>query len=390
MKKLLISLFALLLVLSLAACGEPAETTTEAPDTSTNAPETTTDVPGTDTTDIPSDSGSDTDPADTQAPAESTTESTADEVSDGTFVDVNETVYVIGTDALNIRESYSVDSEKKGEMKEGESVTRTGYNAEWSRISYFGNTYYAKSAYLTTVAPFEYTTKTETVYVNISQLNLRTKASPESTIVVTLKFGDAVERTGVSTTKDENGNEWSRLLYNGQVCYANSLYLSLTPSESEKLIFEDKNDTVYTIAETTVNLRADASADSTIVASLTYGTKLDRTGIAAAPDADGVLWSRVTFEGKECYITTAQLSETPTVTFTDTDETVYTTATLNIRSIPVYPNGPVLFSPESGTALQCTGKATAADSEGIVWYRVVYNGTTGYASSSYLSAEKPE
>ena len=147
---------------------------------------------------------------------------------------------------------------------------------------------------------------------------------------------------------------------------------------------------VYTIAETTVNLRTDASADSTIVASLGYGTKLDRTGIAAAPDADGVLWSRVTFEGKECYITTAQLSETPTVTFTDVDETVYTTATLNIRSIPVYPSGPVLDSPERGTALKCTGKATVADSEGIVWYRVVYNGKTGYASSSYLSTEMPE
>ena len=390
MKKILITLFALLMALSLVACGDPAETT--APDT-TITPDTT-DVPSTDTTEIPTESGSDTEPADTQTPpdteSEETTESTAAEVSDSTFVDVRETVYVTGADVLNIRKSYSSDSEKVGEMKEGESVTRTGYNAEWSRISYYGETYYAKSAYLTTVAPFEYTTKAETVYVNIAQLNLRAKASPEATIVVTLKFGDAVERTGVSTTKDENGNEWSRILYNGQVCYANSLYLSDTPSESEKLSFEEKNDTVYTIAETTVNLRSDASVDSTIVASLEYGTVLQRTGIAAAPDADGILWSRVTFEGKTCYITTAQLSETPTVSFADADETVYITAdSLNIRSIPSFTSG-VLKAPAKGTALKCTGKATAADADGIVWYRVVLGDITGYASSAYLSTEKPE
>ncbi|MBO5306190.1 MAG: SH3 domain-containing protein, partial [Clostridia bacterium] len=227
------------------------------------------------------------------------------------------------------------------------------------------------------------------VYVNISQLNLRAKASPEATIVVTLKFGDAVERTGVSTTKDENGYEWSRLLYNGQVCYANSLYLSTTQSISETIVFETKTDVVYTTAEVAVNLREDASSTSTIVASVGYGTRLERTGVATTADSEGITWSRVSFNGKICYVTTSYLTTTPIVTIEEADETVYVTAdSLNMRSIPSF-EGSVLRSLKKGTELHCTGKANMADGDGITWYKVEVDGVIGYASALYLSPEKP-
>ena len=388
MKRYLLIALALVLALSLIACGDVQESTS---DTDTSTPPETTTLPE-ETTSEPDETTSE--PEETTSEPESsetTTEPTAP--TDPTvFVEVKETVYVVNTDTLNVRESASSDSQKVGEMKEGESVVRTGVSAEWSRISFNGKTCYAKSEYLTTVAPFEYTNKTETVYVNVAQLNLRAKASASDSvsIVATLVMGDALERTGVSTTKDEDGNEWSRLLYNGQVCYANSLFLSTTKTVSDTITFEQKSDTVYTVAENAVNLRADASLSSTILASLTYGTKLERTGIATAPDADGVLWSRVTLGDKVGYISTAFLTETPVASFTDADETLYVnTSSLNVRALPAYESS-VLTSLPMGTEVKCLGKATAADADGITWFKIQVGDTVGYASGRYLAAEQPE
>jgi len=395
MKKLLLTLLALLLILSLVACGGEKETTG---DTDTETPIDSTTDPA-ETTTEPDETTSEPDETTTEPESSETTEPEDPDIPDdpnvpvdpSAFIEVRETVYVCNTDTLNIRESYSTDSALVGTMKEGESVVRTGYNAEWSRISYYGETRYASSAFLTTVAPFVYTDNPETVYVNVAKLNLRAKASSEATILFTLDLGTELQRTGVSTTKDAEGNEWSRILYNGQVCYANSTHLSATPSISDTLSFVEKNDTIYTIAEVAVNLRADASVDAKIVASLAYGTRLERTAIATAPDADGVIWSRVSYNGQICYITSSPsyITTTPTVTFTEADEMLYVTDNLNMRSTPSYTESTVIRTLAKGTEVHCIGKAEAADADGITWYKVVIDGITGYASGAYLADKKP-
>lgn len=382
MKRFLLLTLALLMILSLASCDGTPETTSD-PDTST--PEETTTLPE-ETSSEPEETTSE--PEETTEPESSeTTDSPADPTE---FTEVRETVYVINTNELNVRRAPSLDGEKVASMKEGESVVRTGVNADWSRISYNGETCYASSEYLTTVAPFVYTDKLETVYVAVAKLNLRAKANAESTTLYVLDLGTELQRTGVSTTKDEEGNEWSRLLYNGTVCYANSTCLSTTKSTADTLTFEEKDDTVYTIAETAVNLRQDADVNSTILASLGYGTALKRTGLATAADKDGILWSRVTVGDKTGYISTAYLSETSVVSFTEADETLYVnTDSLNIRAIPVYGSS-VLISLPKGTEVHCLGKATAPDADEITWFKVQIGETVGYASGRYLATEKPE
>lgn len=72
------------------------------------------------------------------------------------FDEVNETVYATGT--VNIRASYSADSEKLGSLSKGTSITRTGIGtgeAEgWSRVSLSdGTTAYISSQYLSTTKP---------------------------------------------------------------------------------------------------------------------------------------------------------------------------------------------------------------------------------------------
>ena len=74
------------------------------------------------------------------------------------FTEVNETVYATGT--VNIRSSWSAESEKLGSLNKGDSVTRTGISIEgteaegWSRIQLSnGDTVYVSNKYLSTTKP---------------------------------------------------------------------------------------------------------------------------------------------------------------------------------------------------------------------------------------------
>ena len=74
------------------------------------------------------------------------------------FTDCNETVYATGT--VNIRESYTADSNKLGSLSVGQSIVRTGTSiagteAEgWSRVELSdGTVAYISSKYLSTTKP---------------------------------------------------------------------------------------------------------------------------------------------------------------------------------------------------------------------------------------------
>ena len=158
MKKALIYTLSLALLLSLAACHKPqAEQPTDpAPSTSTPEPIATPE-PIKDTAPEPEPEQTPAAPVeteDTQPPEE--TESQEDEVQ--LFTDVNETVYATGT--VNIRSSWSAESEKLGSLNKGDSATRTGTaiagtEAEgWSRIQLSdGSLVYVSNKYLSTTKP---------------------------------------------------------------------------------------------------------------------------------------------------------------------------------------------------------------------------------------------
>lgn len=68
------------------------------------------------------------------------------------FTEVNETVYA--TTSVNVRASYSADSDKVGGLSAGASATRTGIGDNgWSRIVYGDSVAYVNSSYLTTTKP---------------------------------------------------------------------------------------------------------------------------------------------------------------------------------------------------------------------------------------------
>ena len=69
-----------------------------------------------------------------------------------TFKSVNETMYANGD--INVRKSYSTDSDRIGSLKKGDKVTRTGIGSNgWSKVSYDGGTGYIYTSLLTDKEP---------------------------------------------------------------------------------------------------------------------------------------------------------------------------------------------------------------------------------------------
>lgn len=92
------------------------------------------------------------DPSDMQKESVETPVSTAQEQL---FTDCNETLYV--TTTVNVRSSYSTNSDKLGSLTKAQSVKRTGIGtgaaAGWSRIEFNGKVAYVSSDYLSATKP---------------------------------------------------------------------------------------------------------------------------------------------------------------------------------------------------------------------------------------------
>lgn len=319
MRKFLVLALALIMIFSLVACKPPVDT--EDPNSGDTDPIETPPV-----TDDPSVTD---DTSDTSTEGDETDEPTGPE-----FTEVNEIVYVYGTNELKVREIPStLNNEPVAFMKEGEQVTRIGYNAEWSMISYKGETRYAHSDYLTTHAPLEFEDKTDTVYIIAEgTLYLREKPSPNADAVVYLPYGTELDRTGIATERDEFGTEWSRLLYNGEVCYANTSYLSETKPQDmpEEGDFTVVNEYVYVetvhngvAVEDGINLRTlpTLASESKVLYTAAPGTKLLRIGIAKEADEEGIVWSKVIYNNQTCYASSGWLTTEAPVADDDTTGT---------------------------------------------------------------------
>ena len=152
MKKAIIYGMSLALILSMTACGgsnenaadKSQETSTpevsQSMESSTPTPEQTTQ----------------TAPETTPTPESVSTPARDDATEqEQLFTDCSETMYA--TTTVNVRSSYSTNSDKLGSLTKAQSVTRTGIGtgdaAGWSRIEFNGKVAYVSSDYLSATKP---------------------------------------------------------------------------------------------------------------------------------------------------------------------------------------------------------------------------------------------
>ena len=167
MKKALLFGLSLSLALSLTACGGSSDNAADSTQ-DTNTPEvtqpvhtstpeveqttqTTQETPAVEETPTVEETPAPVD--ETPAPVDETPAPT--QQKEQLFTDCSETMYA--TTTVNVRSSYSTNSDKLGSLTKAQSVTRTGIGtgdaAGWSRIEFNGKVAYVSSDYLSATKP---------------------------------------------------------------------------------------------------------------------------------------------------------------------------------------------------------------------------------------------
>lgn len=152
MKKALIFGLSLSLVLSLTACGGSIDNAADnSQDTTT--PEVSQSVES--STPIPEQTTPETAPTPESVSTPAQENTAAPQETDSLFTDCSETMYA--TTTVNVRSSYSTNSDKLGSLTKAQSVKRTGIGtgaaAGWSRIEFNGKVAYVSSDYLSATKP---------------------------------------------------------------------------------------------------------------------------------------------------------------------------------------------------------------------------------------------
>ncbi|MGN0463580.1 MAG: D-alanyl-D-alanine carboxypeptidase family protein [Acutalibacteraceae bacterium] len=142
----------------------------------------------------------------------------------------------------------------------------------------------------------KYTEKKETV-ITTAMVNVRKGAGTNSEIVGLLKKGSEAERIATGS------NGWSKVIYNGDICYISSKYLKVKGSDetTSAKTEGEKGTTVYATAK--VNIRKGPGTDYDIVGQLNEGDKAER--LSAGDNG----WSRIKYKNGEYYVSSKYLSE---------------------------------------------------------------------------------
>lgn len=229
------------------------------------------------------------------------------------YTAVNENV--TAKEVTNLRSAATTKSDVVAVLHHGDMAVRIGVGKNgWSKLQYNGTIVYAITSYLTTdmeeknptsvqkdiVVGHTFEPKSDRVTAK-EYVNLRKLPTTDSESVGILYSGTFLDRTAIS----DKG--WSRLLYNGEVVYAVSSYLSNTVVEKPKEETPSSSDGFRSVdeqvtAKEETNLRsAPTTEGSEIIYKLKNGEYVKRIGI----HSNG--WSKLEYNGTIVYAITSYL-----------------------------------------------------------------------------------
>jgi uncharacterized protein YgiM (DUF1202 family) len=262
----------------------------------------------------------------------------------------------------------SILYENLGSLASGASIKITGVCGNgWYRFENNGKAAYIDGDALS-VSDADYTvtelSATGTI-VNTTTLNVRSAPYTTVSILGTLEVGDTVVITG------KTSNNWYRINFGGQSGYVSTVRVKLNTSYTVEPM--DEIGTVYVDDATPLNVRTGPATSYDRIGTLSNGTIVTITGIVNDS------WYQIFYNSKVGYVYASYivLSDDVTVSDLTADGKVVNTAKVNIRKGPDNTTE-ILKTVSSGTLLNITGKASNG------WYRVVYDGVTGYVSNKYL------
>lgn len=312
---------------------------------------------------------------------------------------------------LNVRQFPSTTSELIGKIYAGNAVSITGESGNFYRIRFGSSIGYVMKDYIHIQDTASDASNKDTVItplntkgkVTASSVNMRAEANTNSDIITSLPLNTEVEITGMT-------DSFYRVKYNGHIGYVSRSYMTPVSSQTAKATAtsaasaKQTNPASFsasvtqmsgygTVTASSVNVRENASTESTILLSLPLGTVVEITGNTES-------FYRVKYNGKTGYIHKTYLSKssspsnkptsTPTAVPKATASQVptgkvipmsgygkITSSTLNLRA-KANINSDILAVIPGGTVIKITGTVDT-------FYQVKYNNKTGYVSQSYIT-----
>ena len=195
----------------------------------------------------------------------------------------------------------------------------------------------------------------------------------------TLSKDQEVKATGICK---ETG--WYRIEYKGSVGYVTYKYLkacetatiapTVTPEPSSGYTYDSCSQTMKATSSVYVRKGPDSSFAS--IGTLSKDQEVKATGICKETG-----WYRIEYNGSVGYVTYKYLTVSATkekYTYKSCSKTMKTTASVNVRKGPDSSYAK-LGTLSSGKKVKVTGVCNETG-----WYRIEYNGSTGYVSNKYL------
>ncbi|MFZ7825991.1 SH3 domain-containing protein [Priestia sp. 40] len=201
---------------------------------------------------------------------------------------------------------------------------------------------------------------TVTYKVTASKLNVRSGAGTTYGIIGSVVKGQMLSVVSKS-------GSWYKINYNGRTGYVSSDYVQASGTTTPPA-----ENTTYTVTASTLNVRSGAGTSYASIGSVTKGQKLSVVSKSGS-------WYKINYNGRTGYVSSDYVQASGTTT-PPTESTTYivTASTLNVRS-------------GAGTNYASIGSVTKGQKLSVVskrgsWYKINYNGRTGYVSSDYVQA----
>ncbi len=223
---------------------------------------------------------------------------------------------------------------------------------------------------------FPVTAAASTSFVTVATTNLRYGPSQDYSVGDTVPKGTSLAYADDSDY-DERGVVWYRVRYQGSYYWVSSNQVVRSSGGNS----DPYSDGSYIQVVADSNLRQGPGLGYSVVATVSDGTYLTYNGERSTDDR-GVVWFSVRYQGGNCWISSNN-SRIAGSGGGSSDGSTYVVVTTDIylRRGPGLGYDTITTVPE-GKSLTYTGRAEA-DSRGVVWYSVRYQGGNGWVSSKY-------
>lgn len=297
--------------------------------------------------------------------------------------------------AVNIRSGAGTHYTVITVARQNEGVTilgeeKDGQGQLWYKVDYKGTVGFINSEYVTKDSDggndnsSNYPEKD--AKVNASAVNVRSGAGTNYGIVKTLGLNTKIKVIGEA--KDGSGAAWYKIKFDGGEGYMHSDYVTINDNGGDNnnggAVPEQKRGTVN---DDYVNVRTGAGTNHSRVTSLNSGTAV--TIVGEEKDGSGAVWYKIKFANGEGYMHSDYITVSGGNNGGNNNNGGYEkkSGKVNANSVNVRSgagtNHGIVGNLSSGTEVTIIGEEK--DGSGSVWYKIEYNGVSGYMISDFIT-----